>query len=137
MNLRLVKASGEYRSQISDMMEEWNSFDEKIVPYAIRRLDYRDFENYCNNLEIRDDGSGLVPDSTFFFWEFLRPFFLLVFKSSEEGRLSELFSAASKSAFSSRSIISRGGMRVFLFSAVLFIRQTFLSMICSSQSAKI
>ena len=66
MNLRLVKASKEYRSQISDMMEEWNSFGEKIVPYAIRWLDYRDFDYYCNNLEIRDDGSGLVPDSTFF-----------------------------------------------------------------------
>ena len=66
MNLRLVKASEEYRSQISDMMEEWNSTGEKIVPYAIQRLDYRDFENYCNNLEIKDDSSGLVPDSTFF-----------------------------------------------------------------------
>ena len=33
MNLRLIKASEEYRSQISDMMEEWNSFGEKIVPY--------------------------------------------------------------------------------------------------------
>lgn len=65
MNLRLVKASKEYRSQIGDMMEEWNNFGEKIVPYAICRLDYRDFENYCNNLEIRDSGSGLVPDSTF------------------------------------------------------------------------
>lgn len=66
MNLRLVKASEKYRSQISDMMEEWNSFGEKIVPYAIRRLDYRDFENYCNNLEIKDGSSALVPDSTFF-----------------------------------------------------------------------
>lgn len=65
-NLRLVKASEEYRSQIIDMMEEWNGFGEKIVPYAIRRLDYRDFENYCNNLEIRDDNGGLIPDSTFF-----------------------------------------------------------------------
>ncbi len=65
-NLKLVKASAEYRNQISDMMEEWNNYNEKIVPYAIRRLDYRDFENYCNSLEIRDDGSGLVPDSTFF-----------------------------------------------------------------------
>ena len=66
MNLRLVKASEEYRSQISYMMEEWNGFGEKIVPYAIRRLDYRDFENYCNNLEIKDGSSSLVPDSTFF-----------------------------------------------------------------------
>lgn len=66
MNLKLVKASAEYRNQISDMMEEWNNYNEKIVPYAIRRMDYRDFENYCSGLEIRDDGSGLVPDSTFF-----------------------------------------------------------------------
>ena len=66
MNLRLVKALEEYRSQISDMMEEWKSSGEKIVPYSIRRLDYEDFENYCNNLEIKDDSSGLVPDSTFF-----------------------------------------------------------------------
>ena len=66
MNLRLVKASEEYRSRISEMMDEWNRYDEKIIPYAIRRLDYRDFENYCNNLEVRDDSSGLVPDSTFF-----------------------------------------------------------------------
>lgn len=66
MNLKLVKACEEYRSQISDMMEEWNSYGEKIVPYAIRRLDYRDFEYYCHNLEMRDDSSGFVPDSTFF-----------------------------------------------------------------------
>ncbi len=66
MNLKLVKASEEYRSQISDMMEEWNGYGEKIIPYAIRRLDYRDFETYCCGLEIKDAGSGLVPDSTFF-----------------------------------------------------------------------
>ena len=33
MNLRLVKASAEYRSQISEMMEEWNRFGEKIVDW--------------------------------------------------------------------------------------------------------
>lgn len=66
MNLKLVKACEEYRRQISEMMEEWNSYDERIVPYAIRRLDYKDFENYCNNLEMRDNSSGFVPDSTFF-----------------------------------------------------------------------
>lgn len=66
MNLKLVKASEKYRKQIYDMMEEWNSSGEKIIPYAIRRLDYRDFENYCYNLEIKDDRGSLVPDSTFF-----------------------------------------------------------------------
>lgn len=66
MRLKLVKASNEYRNQIKDMMDEWNTFGEKIVPYAIRRLDYNDFEYYCNNLEVKDTSEGLVPDSTFF-----------------------------------------------------------------------
>ena len=43
MNLKLVKASPEYKSQIVDMLEEWYASGEKIIPFAIRRLDYRDF----------------------------------------------------------------------------------------------
>ena len=66
MNLKLVKACEQYRSQISEMLEEWNNYDERIIPYAIRRLDYKDFENYCNNLEIKDGSNGMVPDSTYF-----------------------------------------------------------------------
>ena len=41
-------------------------FWRKIIPYAIRRLDYHDFESYCNNLEVKDTSKGLVSDSTFF-----------------------------------------------------------------------
>ena len=66
MKLRFVKASEEYCEQIQAMLEEWNATGEKIVPYAIRRLDYRDFAYYCENLEVKDSGGGLVPDSTFF-----------------------------------------------------------------------
>lgn len=66
MRLKLVKASNEYRNQIKNMLDEWNAFGEKIIPYAIRRLDYNDFEYYCNNLEVKDASDGLVPDSTFF-----------------------------------------------------------------------
>lgn len=66
MKLKLVKASSEYRNQISDMLDEWYAIGEKIIPYAIRRLDYHDFEFYCNNLEVKDTSEGLVPDSTFF-----------------------------------------------------------------------
>ena len=66
MKLKLVKASVEYRDQITDMLDEWNASGEKIIPYAIRRLDYHDFDHYCSNLEIKDASSGLVPDSTFF-----------------------------------------------------------------------
>ena len=66
MKLKLVKASEAYREQIVDMLDEWNGFGEKIVPYAIRRVDYHDFEHYCANLEFAEPRDGHVPDSTFF-----------------------------------------------------------------------
>ena len=66
MKLRLVKASNQYCAQIKDMLDEWNATGEKIVPYAIRRIDYHDFAYYCDNLETKDTSCGLVPDSTFF-----------------------------------------------------------------------
>ena len=66
MKLKLVKASPLYREQITDMLDEWNAAGEKIIPYSIRRIDYRDFAYYCENLEIKDTSGGLVPDSTFF-----------------------------------------------------------------------
>ena len=35
MNLKLVKASNRYKKQICDMLDEWYSTGEKIIPYAI------------------------------------------------------------------------------------------------------
>lgn len=66
MKLKLVKLESRFRRHLNEMMEEWYATGEKIVPYAIRRLDYRDFEYYLANLEVKDDAVGLVPDSTFF-----------------------------------------------------------------------
>lgn len=66
MRLKLIKASEEYKNQICDMLEEWYGTGEKIIPYAIRRLDYHDFKFYCENLECKNHTSDLVPDSTFF-----------------------------------------------------------------------
>lgn len=66
MNLKLVKASPEYRKQICDMLEKWYSSGEKIIPYAIRKVDYHNFEQYCASLEVTDTSTGLVPDSTYF-----------------------------------------------------------------------
>lgn len=62
----MVKATNKYRNQIVDMLDEWNNSGEEIIPYAIGRLDYSDFDYYCNNLEVKDTSDGLVPDSTFF-----------------------------------------------------------------------
>lgn len=66
MKLELVKLEPRYRIHLEEMLEEWYASGEKIIPYSIRRLDYRDFDYYLENLEIRDDSFGLVPDSTFF-----------------------------------------------------------------------
>ncbi len=66
MNLRLIKASENYERQIKDMLEEWYATGEKIVPYAIRRLDYHDFKFYCENLEVAIPPENYVKDSTFF-----------------------------------------------------------------------
>lgn len=66
MKLKLVKLQNKYKTQLFDMMDEWTSACEKIVPYAIRKTDYHDFDNYCKNLEVKEESNGLVPDSTFF-----------------------------------------------------------------------
>lgn len=64
--LKLVKLEKKYQSQLIDMMEEWEKTGEKIIPYAIRKTDYHNFDVYLNSLEVKDDKEGLVPDSTFF-----------------------------------------------------------------------
>ena len=51
MKIKLVKATNKYRNQIVDMLDEWNNSGEEIIPYVIGRLDYSDFDYYCNNLD--------------------------------------------------------------------------------------
>ena len=36
------------------MLDEWYGAGEKIIPYAIRKVDYHDFDNYCANNEVAD-----------------------------------------------------------------------------------
>lgn len=66
MNLILVKAEEKYKKQITEMMDEWTASGEKIVPYAIRKADYHDFDSYISSLELKDVHDGKVPDTTFF-----------------------------------------------------------------------
>lgn len=76
MELKLVKLEPKYRRHLEQMMGQWYATGEKIIPYAIRRLDYRDFETYLENLEIKDESIGLVPDSTFFCLDVQRDIFV-------------------------------------------------------------
>jgi predicted acetyltransferase len=66
MRLRLVKLDIKYKKHLNDMMEEWYATGEKIIPYAIRRLDFREFDMYMSLLEIKEGNEGFVPNSTFF-----------------------------------------------------------------------
>lgn len=66
MNLKLIKASKAYEKHICEMLDEWAATGERIIPYAIRRLDWHDFDHYLEKLEVKDTSEGLVPDSTFF-----------------------------------------------------------------------
>ena len=66
MKLSLVKLSEEYIRHLNEMMEEWYATGENIIPYVIRKNDYKDFEYYMDNLEVKEGTENLVPDSTFF-----------------------------------------------------------------------
>jgi len=68
VTLRLIPADDaiHYRAEITAMMDEWLATGEKIVPYAIRRMDVHDFEEYCAHLEQKTPPPGYVCDSTFF-----------------------------------------------------------------------
>ena len=66
MKLKLVKLEENYKKQLFDMMDEWCATGEKIVPFAIRKTDYHDFETYCNSLDVKEETSEFVPASTYF-----------------------------------------------------------------------
>lgn len=76
MDLCLVKLEPKYRRHLKEMMEEWYVAGEKIVPYAIRRNDYRNFDTYLLDLEQKEARDGLVPDSTFFCLDVERDMFV-------------------------------------------------------------
>lgn len=63
---KLVKLEEKYKLQLFDMLDEWYQTGEKIVPYAIRKNDYHDFENYIKNLDIKETDRNTVSSSTYF-----------------------------------------------------------------------
>ena len=70
MNLKLIKLTKEYESALAEMIEEWKK-DQEInhtnhSPLAIFRNDYHDFDYYLENLEVKSENDGKVPDSVFF-----------------------------------------------------------------------
>lgn len=66
MTLAFIKASPMYKEQICEMLDEWFSSGEKIVPYSIRKINRQNYDEYLDHLELKDPSDGRVPDSTFF-----------------------------------------------------------------------
>lgn len=74
-NIKLVKASKEYQTQIEEMLLEWKKYNKEnpeanTSPWAIFQ-NYKTFDEYLYYLNeapkyYDQNGSGLVPDSTFF-----------------------------------------------------------------------
>lgn len=66
MNIKLVKLTSQYKEQLFDIMDEWASSGEKIMPTAIAINDYHDFDYYVNHLCRDREINGIVPETTFF-----------------------------------------------------------------------
>ena len=69
MDLQLVKMSEKFKPQLLDMMDEWTKTGETIIPWAIRKVDYHDFDAYLKSLEESEPKEGYVPASTFFAYD--------------------------------------------------------------------
>lgn len=76
MNIRLVKLSKEYKRHLTEMMDEWTATDEIIVPSAIRRNDYRDFDYYLEHIDRKVEVNGKVPHDVFFCFDVDRDIFV-------------------------------------------------------------
>lgn len=44
--LKLVKLERKYYPLLVDMMDEWTKSGERIIPYAIVKNDYKDYDSY-------------------------------------------------------------------------------------------
>ena len=64
--LKLVKLTRENHSLAVDMLDEWAATGEKIVPWAVRIVDWHDFDTYFPSLELAEPTETFVPCSTFF-----------------------------------------------------------------------
>lgn len=68
--LKLIKLTEKYKQQLGEMIDEWKADQElnqtNHSPWAIFKNDYHDFDYYLQNLELKEEKDGRVPDSVFF-----------------------------------------------------------------------
>lgn len=66
--MKLIIPSVEYKSQYLDMMDDWISSKENLVPFPLKydTTDFLEFVNKCNRFNTQKD-EGFVHHSTFWF----------------------------------------------------------------------
>ena len=74
--LKLIKLEEKYKEQLFEMMDEWSNSGEKIIPYAIRKADYHNFDLYKESIEVKEETKNSVPDSTYFALDIERNIFV-------------------------------------------------------------
>ena len=47
MKLTLIHASQEYRTQITDFLDEYTNSGERLVPSALSKKDYHNYDECC------------------------------------------------------------------------------------------
>ncbi len=70
MGLKLIKLTRDYETALGEIIDEWKR-DQEIndtnrSPWSIFKNDYHDFDYYLENLELKTEADGKVPDSVFF-----------------------------------------------------------------------
>ena len=70
MGLKLIKLTKEYEQELIEMIDEWRA-DQELnhtdrSPWAIFKNDPGDFDRYLEELELKEEKNGRVPDSVFF-----------------------------------------------------------------------
>lgn len=76
MNIELVKLTSQYKAHLFNMMDEWTSSAEKIIPTAIAINDYHDFDYYRTHLNRAKEINGIVPETTYFCLDLDRDIFV-------------------------------------------------------------
>lgn len=70
MSLKLIKASHAYQRQITEMINEWKTYNDNHItntsPFAVFKNSCDDFDYYINHLDITNPTPDKVPSSVFF-----------------------------------------------------------------------
>lgn len=64
--IKLVRLSKQYKKQLIEMMDEWTKYNERIIPFALTRIDYHYFDLYMNNIEKLEQTKTKVPSLVYF-----------------------------------------------------------------------